>query len=243
MGNTGSFSFGPISGSGPDPINNAGDMINADIQHQWAAQATANQQDYETQMSNTAYQRATADMEAAGINPLMAVSNGGASTPSVAAQVVPNLMGGAGQAHSAAGFDPNYLKQGKLLDKQGEVLDSQNQKNLAEAANTIAALPGLNSASQAKSVELQLDRINLLNNQNLQTARDQNPGLYSAKAFTDTFGQGAPGVAAGWGAFAGSTAAASPAPTPTATPSSSPSIPDGGYGPTSNFTDPYGGGE
>lgn len=38
--------------------------------------------DYNTQMSNTAYQRATADMKKAGINPIVAYQQGGASTPS-----------------------------------------------------------------------------------------------------------------------------------------------------------------
>lgn len=39
------------------------------------------QRDYQTEMSNTSYQRAVTDMQAAGVNPALAMSNGGASTP------------------------------------------------------------------------------------------------------------------------------------------------------------------
>lgn len=55
----------------------------------WQAGIT---RDWQEEMSNTSYQRATADMKAAGLNPMLAYSQGGATTPSGA-------MGQSPQSH------------------------------------------------------------------------------------------------------------------------------------------------
>ena len=46
------------------------------------AQEAQKNRDYQTEMSNTAYQRAIKDMSVAGLNPMLAYSQGGASSPS-----------------------------------------------------------------------------------------------------------------------------------------------------------------
>lgn len=59
-------------------FNSAEAQLNRDFQ---ALEAQKNR-DFQEYMSSSAYQRAMSDMKAAGLNPILAFKNGGASTPS-----------------------------------------------------------------------------------------------------------------------------------------------------------------
>lgn len=67
-----------------------------------AAERAREQREWQERMSSTAYQRAVADMRAAGINPMVAAMGHSASTPSGAVAPVGNAIGSAVQSALAA---------------------------------------------------------------------------------------------------------------------------------------------
>lgn len=90
------------------------------------------QRQFEEYMSNTSYQRAVRDMQAAGVNPAMAMSQGGASTPSGAAGTT---TAGSRGAMDILGLLSSLFLGKKSLDIQDKVATATVAKTEAETAN------------------------------------------------------------------------------------------------------------
>lgn len=112
-------------------------------QMRWQRASAREQMNFQERMSNTSYQRAVADMRAAGINPMVAFSQGGASAPSGASAAgasIAETNALSGSAHSALSFKRNVA----------DIKATQAQTKLTQAMATAAELGLPQKQAEAK---------------------------------------------------------------------------------------------
>lgn len=120
-------------------------------------QQTREQREFQTEMSNTAYQRSMADMRKSGLNPILAFSQGGASTPnSSAASSGVATSGAPGGTSASANIIPklNELEAGISSAKHTARLAVDLKQAKAQLAQTEATTSNIETQGKISKLDL-----------------------------------------------------------------------------------------
>lgn len=110
--------FGGATGAG---IGGAiGGAFDQDSANSYNSAEAAKNRDFQLNSSNTSYQRAMADMSKAGLNPMLAFSNGGASVPTGATASFSNVVDSSGTAVATASQAESSAKQAHTASRMAD---------------------------------------------------------------------------------------------------------------------------
>lgn len=121
----------------------------ANATNAFSAREAEKNRNFQERMSSSSWQRGKADMIAAGINPMLLVSQGGASTPGGSA-----IGGTTGHAQQdAIGKAAGTALQASLLKSQLDNVQADTDVKKATAANVSAQIPGTSASSQFEAAK------------------------------------------------------------------------------------------
>ena len=132
-------------------------LLGGILQNNWNTAAQNSQRDWMQQMASTGYQRAVADLKAAGLNPMLAYSNGSASSPSGSAATMVNPMSNAvhsAQAQSQLDATVENLKANTDLARTKSYTESATQDLLTQQVENQSLQNKLAAATMPYNIAL-----------------------------------------------------------------------------------------
>ena len=123
-------------------LDRAFQQSSADKAMQFSADQAALTREWETQMSNSAYSRAMADLKKAGVNPLLAVTAGQSSTPTVGAASGFSSAGATASGYSGSGMKANASGIVQSIVSMINTQSTNSAKIVASAISSISNLLG-----------------------------------------------------------------------------------------------------
>lgn len=99
-------------------------------------------------LSSTAYQRATADLRAAGLNPMLAYMNGGASSPQAVGGQPADLAGAVTSGVSSAASAVDRMLAAKRNQAEIKLMSAETNKSIADALHKMESVKNLSTARE-----------------------------------------------------------------------------------------------
>lgn len=156
--------YSGAAGAGASILQAGLGFIGQNATNQFNRRMAREQMDFQERMSNTAWQRAIADMRKAGINPMLSVSQGAASSPTGVNIPAQNPLSGLGSAaHTGFAVAMNNAQldllreQANTTRQQGNMYGQQANLNLANMNNAVTSGQILENQLPGSGIQRDID--------------------------------------------------------------------------------------
>ena len=130
------------------------DLTSAELNSARSAEQAQIARDWSEQMSNSQYQRAVVDLRRAGLNPILAASNGGAGVPSSSVGNVDTGATGSASDATQAAMSALVATNNMLLQSQTQLKSMQMSTSASQYAAALAASATTAAASMAAGANM-----------------------------------------------------------------------------------------